>query len=265
MKNSIKIFLTIFILLLLTSCEIEEVISTDQVHIEYAVVQSELQIDKIYEGVRFTKTLPLGIPYDIKIAELKNIIAYVLINSVQIIPLVYDYDGWYRTSYDVYPKAGDTFELFADRDGKFIYAKTIIPSQPQVTNARYNQGSYYLDARVNTNSSEVYAALWIIAGTNPLKARDYFSVSAGFSGENTIVRTTVIPEEYRGINYNDSRFIQVFAFDKSFEKYFNSRAANNDISDPFIQGGGEIQWNVQGDKVIGMFIGIAESLPIKAN
>ena len=71
------------------------------------------------------------------------------------------------------------------------------------------------------------------------------------------VRTSSLPEEYRITVYSDNRYIQVVAFDKSFRNYFYSRTSGSEITDPFIQGGGAIEWNMQGDKVIGMFIGVA--------
>jgi hypothetical protein len=52
--------------------------------------------------------------------------------------------------------------------------------------------------------------------------------------------------------------IQVFALDKSFKDYFRTRNSSQQLNDPFIQGtGGAVEWNVQGDKVIGLFIGVA--------
>ena len=72
------------------------------------------------------------------------------------------------------------------------------------------------------------------------------------------VRTSPVPVEFRSPVYNNRRFIQVYSFDKSFNKYFNSRTSGQSINDPFVQGGGTVEWNVYGDNVIGMFIGVAE-------
>ena len=71
------------------------------------------------------------------------------------------------------------------------------------------------------------------------------------------MRTSPLPEDFRSPAYNDSRFIQVVSFDKSFKNYFHSRTSGQGINDPFVQGGGVVEWNVQGDKVIGMFIGVS--------
>jgi hypothetical protein len=114
---------------------------------------------------------------------------------------------------------------------------------------------------VPSRHNEVYAALWAISSAPFIKAEDYFSVSVPteISPISTInVRTSPLPEEFRSPAYNNRRFIQVFSFDKSFKNYFNSRTSGQGISDPFVQGGGTVEWNVYGDNVIGMFIGVAE-------
>ena len=71
-----------------------------------------------------------------------------------------------------------------------------------------------------------------------------------------------LPEEYRSPQYDGTRLIQVFSFDKSFKSYFDSRTSGNSVDDPFIQGGGTVEWNVQGDNVIGMFVGVAQSVQV---
>jgi hypothetical protein len=257
-----KIVSIVALILLLIACEDEQIVDIDTAHEEFTVVQAELKQNGRFPGVRFTKTLPLGTPYDIEAAELKNIIAYIRINGIQIIPLHYTTDGLYKPLYDVYIENGQVYELFAERDETFIYGKTIIPQKPTITQSNYNQGEYYLEAQVRSFEGEVYSALWIINSSTIEKAPDYFSVSVptNITANSTVnVRSMILPEEYRRSEYKSSRLIQVFAFDKSFKSYFDSRTSGNSVDDPFIQGGGSIEWNVQGDNVIGMFIGVAES------
>lgn len=253
--------------LLLFGCESEELISPEAVHVEYTVVQAEIIPGRLFAGVRFTKTLPLGVPFNIEHAEIKDITAYLLKNRIQVIPLHYTNEGWYKPLYDFYVEEGEIYELIADRNGQYIYGKTVVPFKPDVTGAYYNTGSHCFDADVSSNLNEVYGALWIISGNPPARADDYFSVTSPSSipNEKKVVRTASIPEVYRGQNYSDSRFIQVFSFDVSFRKYFYSRTSGEQVNDPFIQGGSAIEWNVQGDKVIGMFIGVAEGEIIKVN
>jgi len=257
MKKNIYILLILYIVT--TACENEQIVDVDVVHDEFTVVQSELRSNSFFRGVRFTKTLPIGVPYDIKSAELKNITAYLRIDSVQIVPLHYTSDGIYDPLYNFYVSSGTVFELFAEREGTFIYAKTVIPEKPTVISTGYSSGNY-LHASVRTHRDEVYAALWAISGTPFIKADDYYSVSVPteFDPVSMVdVRTSPLPEDFQSPNYNNSRYIQVVSFDKSFKNYFQSRTSGQGINDPFVQGGGTVEWNVQGDKVIGMFIGIS--------
>ncbi len=265
MKSSKIIYLSFFLILI--ACESEEILNPDITFVEYTVVQAEIQSGKIFPAVRITKTLPLGISYDIKLAELKNVTAYLVKNYVQVIPLVYTNDGLYKPKYEFYVDEGDTYEIYAERDGKFIYGKTTIPFEPSVTSVNFNPSDYYFEADVVSKQNEVYGALWIVTGTPPAKADDFFSVSKASTGINQIVsvRSKSLPEEYRNQNYSGQRYIQVVAFDKSFRDYFYSRTSGNEINDPFIQGGGVIEWNMQGENVIGMFIGVAKGDIIQVN
>jgi hypothetical protein len=188
-------------------------------------------------------------------------------NELQVIPLHYTTNGWYKPLYDFYVEEGETYELIAEREGKFIYGKTFVPFKPSVTNVNYNTGSYYFDADVRSKASEVYGALWIVSDNPPARANDYYSVThpPSIINERVVVRTSAIPEKYRSQNYSGSRFIQVFSFDVSFRKYFYSRTSGQQVNDPFIQGGSAVEWNVQGDKAIGMFIGISAGEIIEVN
>jgi len=266
MKTFLNISLTFFILVL-AACESEEILSPEEVFVEYTVVQAEIHPNAIFPAVRITKTLPLGIPYRIEDAELKYVTAYLVKNEVQVIPLLYTSDGLYKPRYELYVQEGETYELYAERDGKFIYGRTTIPYKPEVTAANYNTSDYFLDANILTKLDEVYGALWIISAFPPAKADDFYTVTSPSSSTNMdiAVRTSSIPEEFRAPAYSESRFIQVFSFDKSFRDYFYSRTSGQEITDPYIQGGGKVEWNMQGDKVIGMFIGVTPGDIIKVD
>jgi hypothetical protein len=58
--------------------------------------------------------------------------------------------------------------------------------------------------------------------------------------------------------------MEIYSFDKAYLKYYNSKGNQQIINNTFIQGGGSVVWNVFGDDVIGLFIGVAKS-KIKAN
>ena len=266
MKTFLNISLP-FIILVLAACESAEILSPEDVFVEYTVVQAEIQPNKNFTAVRMTKTLPLGVPYDIKNAELKNVTAYLVKNEVQVIPLLYTMDGLYEPKYELYVQEGDIYELYAERDGKFIYGRTTIPYKPEVIAVNYNTSDYFLEADIRTKFNEIYGALWIVSSYPPAKADDFYSVTLPSTSTNgtVSVRTSSIPEEYRTTAYSESRYIQVFSFDKSFRDYFYSRTSGQEITDPYIQGGGKVEWNVHGDKVIGMFIGVTPGDIIKVD
>lgn len=196
MKYLFRIYLTLFILSF-SACESEEILSPEEVFEEYIVVQAEIQPNKIFPGVRITKTLPLGAPYDIKNAELKNVTAYLVKNEVQVIPLLYTSDGLYKPKYELYVQEGETYELYAEREENFIYGRTTIPYKPEVIEVNYNSGDYYIDANILTKFDEVYGALWIISGYPPANADDFYSVTSPSTLTNSViaVRTSSIPEE----------------------------------------------------------------------
>ena len=262
MKRLLKIYL-VLILITISGCENEELLTPQFDYEEYIVVQAEIQANRYFPAVRFTKTLPLGVPYRLEDAELKNVTAYLKRNGVQIIPLVYTSQGLYKTLDDLFVVEGETYELFAMRDETFIYSITRIPYKPEITNAYYNSSSYSLNANVNAKEGEVYAALWIVTTTPSIEADDYYAVFSAAPGSNIVVAASPLPQQYRGGNYSGLRYIQVNSFDQSFKDYFNSRTSGNEINDPFVQGGGEITWNVQGEKTIGLFIGVSRGIPLQ--
>jgi hypothetical protein len=177
--------------------------------------------------------------------------------------LIYTSEGLYKPLDDFFVVEGETYELFAMRGETFIYSITRIPYKPEITNAYYNSSTYSSNANVNAKEGEVYAALWIVTTTPAVKADDYYAVFSTAPGSNIIVSTSSLPQQYRSGNYSGLRYIQVNSFDQSFEAYFNSRTSGSEITDPFVQGGGEIVWNVQGEKTIGLFIGVSRGIPLQ--
>ncbi len=259
MKLFIKI-LFVLTLVVISGCENEEILTPQVEYEEYIVVQAEIQANKYFPAVRFTKTLPLGVPYKIENAELKNVTAYLKRNGIQIIPLVYTSQGLYKPLDDLFVVEGETYELFAMRDETFIYSITRIPYKPEITNTYYSSSDHSLNAQVNSKEGEVYAALWAVTALPPASANDYYAVTSAVPGAAVTVSTSALPETFRGNNYSNMRYIQVNSFDQSFKEYFNSRTSGSEINDPYVQGGGKITWNVKGEKVIGMFIGVTRGI-----
>lgn len=248
--------------MIFTSCENEELLSVDSAYKELLVVQSEIIPGSIFPGVRLTKTLPLGIPYDINLSEIKDATIYIRIDSIKIIPLHYTAEGLYKPLYDLPVSSGEYYELFGERGDQTFYAKTKIPYQPNLENVFFDISGFYAGAVVNSYSNECYAALWKVDAGTLISADDFFQVSTSNGqvlGGTVSVRTASYPLEYQTNIYNGKRYIQVFSFDESFEKYFTTKSGNQVINNPYVQGTGSTDWNVEGRDVVGMFIGYARS------
>ena len=232
------------------------------------MVQSEIVPNEYFPGVRLTKTLPLGIPYDIDIAEITDATMYLKINDVKVVPLHYKMDGIYTTQHELYINPGDYYELFGESGNQTFYARTKIPFPPNIGNVFYNPDEHYSGAVVHNLQDECYAALWSIYDDTFRSSDDFFNVTIPeevYIGSTISVRSAVYPEEYHSSIYNGKRYIQIYSFDTSFAKYFITKSGNQIISNPYVQGTGSTDWNIEGENVIGMFIGVAKSNMVFVN
>jgi hypothetical protein len=245
-------------------CEDSEIVDVDVEYKEYVVVRGELFADSAFAGVTFTKTLPLDITYDIKKAELKDVFVYLKVGGVQVIPLHYTEDGVYKSLYNFKVRPNTGYEIFAKVGVKSIYAKTFVPQVPRINNSVFHDNKY-VDVYIASRPSECYGSVFYVGfSQNNYAARssDFHSiVEAPNSDFNDIVlsRTQEIPEQFRTEFYRSVTNAQVYAFDKAYSDYFKTRGNSQPITNSFIQGGDPIAWNVQGENVIGLFIGINKS------
>jgi hypothetical protein len=247
------------------SCEKTQIVESDVSYQTYVVVNCELNSESLFTGVTFTKTLPVGITYALKAAELKDVTAYIRINGVHIIPLHYTINGLYMPLYELLIHAGNTYELFAEWEGTVIYSSTMVPFAPEINDVSYNAGGNYLQANIKARSDETYGAIWVI-GNGFAKASVFPDLSTPAQGAAAInVITSGLPIQYLGSNYNGMRNIQVFSYDKQYTAYFNSAKINVPLSNAFLQNGGTAGWNVLGNNVIGMFIGVGKGITKNVN
>jgi len=263
-----KFYLKIFSILFLFTGGCEEIndIEFEIGHQEFIVVQAELKNGYLFGGVSITRTLPLGEVFDIKKAEIKNADAYLVINGLQVVPLHYTEEGIYKPLNDLLIRAKNTYELFARIENKEIYGKTKVPVRPEPTDIIFQNN--YISANILPKTDEVYGAVWIIqasAATIISKAEDFYSITEPVSETSTelIVRTQNISEEYSNDIYRELTYVKVYSFDKPYFEFFKSRNNNRSVDNTFTQGGGAVAWNVYGENVIGLFIGISEGATIK--
>ena len=264
MKNFVKISFTALIFLsALTGCEKTDTLEPDSIYKEKTVVFASLKKDSLFSGVTFTRTLPLNEAFDIRKAELKNVDAYIKINSIQVIPLLYVKDGLYKPHDLITIHSGSTYELFASYGEKTIYAKTKIPGAPVVSSATLVNNSY-IEAKIVPKENESYGAAWFILGATQFTfqglAADFFEVydsPAERLPSSVTIRTVDFPEAYRTSSAASGAYLKVFSFDKGFYDYFRTRGNNLQVNNSFTQGGSQIIWNVYGNDVIGLFMGSA--------
>jgi hypothetical protein len=263
MRNLIVILSTIFILFEF-GCEQVDVISPQTSYKEYTVVRAELKADKSFGGVTFTKTLPLDEAYDIKKAELKNVSAFIIINGIQVVPLHYTQDGIYNSLYEFKIQHGYTYELYAKVGDKSIYSKTEVPFMPVILSAEYKSDNH-IEVRAKGHANEIFGASWVIMSpytNNILEMSPDFQELVDSPKDSFLtvqLGTMDVPDKYRDNVYENSTYVQVFSFDPQYLGYFESRNNNQPINNAFTQGGGQIVWNVQGNNVIGLFIGYTVS------
>lgn len=258
MKNRIIITSLIIAAALFTACEQTTTVDVEIPTNVYTVVESELVADSLFTGVRFTKTLPLEVDYDIELAELKNVTAYLKVDGTQVIPLHYDMEGIYKPLYEYVIEPGRTYELIAEYEDKLIYAKTTVPEEPDVVRATYHD-EFYLTAEVKTKQHEVYGAAWVISGKI---SSEFHSITEAVNKtvpELVTARTIPITADLRSAAFRAGTRLIVYAFDEQFYDYFRSKDNHQFIEDGISQGGGLVTWNAFGENVIGVFIGIAES------
>lgn len=270
MKKFIHISLYLF-LLVTFGCENVDIITPDLNYNEKIVVRAELKAYSVFSGVTFTKTLPLDEVYDIKNAELKNVTAYLRINESRILTLKYTNDGIYLPLDDLKIHPGETYELFADIDGSSIYSKTKIPLDPTIISAKLKDDRV-INVTIKPRSGEVYGAAWEVynSSTGNLldEATDFKNIVKPNGSEASAqmdIITKDIPDQYTSGGYSDLMYANVFAFDEQYLKFFNTKNNNQQTENVFAQGGDQISWNVEGENVIGLFIGMTNVSHVKVN
>ena len=162
------------------------------------------------------------------------------------------------------------YELFAIVGDKSIYASTYVPEVPRIDNSAFHDNEY-VDVYIASRPNECYGSviLFLLHQNNYVsRSSDFHSIVEAPNSEfNDIVlsRTQEIPEQFRTEFYRSVTYAQVYSFDKAYSDYFKTRGNSQPITNSFIQGGDPIAWNVKGEKVIGLFIGINKSAVVQVS
>lgn len=258
-----KILIILTLTLIVFGCENVSDVEQEIPFKEDFVIRGVLQSGKIFDGVSFTRTLPLQIEYKIELAELKNVIAYIKVDGVKVIPLNYVAGGIYKPKSSLIPEAGKTYELFASWNGKNIYAKTGVPEIPELREVKFSSignDENFMTAKVTLRPGEVYGSSVALYdnGVTEWESDNIHSLVGNASGGLELIRTPKIPKDYYNTpSYRSILTMHVYAFDQQYFDYFKTQNANEPIKNAFSQGGGSVIWNVRGEG-IGMFIGMSD-------
>lgn len=264
MKNCETIILMILFSLFLLSCENISDIDQRLEHEELFVVSSQISGGDINPEVSFTKSLPLNTEFDISKAELKDITAYIKVDDGRIFPLEYIKDGIYKPKSELEIISSKRYELFALANETRIYGTTVAPSVPELIEAKLTR--HHISCEIMPEKDVVYSCIYVLYNSNYIgesqiffRERDFFSVEGPFdeNAGSILIRTGTIPQEYQERSSDYQLGVEIYAWDKSYKKYFETKGNNKAIDDVFSQGGGAINWNVSGENVIGMFIGFS--------
>ncbi len=246
------------IILFISGCEKVDVVEIDLPYHEKIVVQGFLVENQTFNGVTFTKTLPIDEVYSISKAELKDVTAY-LKQGVRVIPLKYQSNGLYQPLNSFIPQKESVYELYAKWMDKNVYAKTFIPANPKIKKAYYvtNGSGTFIQAEIQNQVGAIFGAKYVImeGSTVLYESEDIFSVNEPVNDPLKVitVRTPIIPKELVN-TFRNKISIKVYAFDKQFQNYFKTKKYSFPIKDSFVQSGGDVEWNIIGDG-IGLFIG----------
>jgi hypothetical protein len=260
----------LIIITALTSCEKISDAILPAANEDLIVVEGWLNADKDFKGLRITLPVSLNQNYNTASATITDIDAYIKVNRTHIYPLHLFPDGYYRPLYGLRIKADSLYELFGNWKGSQFYAKTIIPNKPQISGVTYIQNksnnTSHIEAKISADTNRVYGAKWVILHTDTSSQfNNIVEYQIGALDNFVIAKTPDLPSKYLSTNYNLSTYVIVSEFDPQYIDYFSTKQ-NNQISDnPFTQANGSVNWNVKGEKAIGLFIGVNESLPMNVS
>lgn len=244
------------LLMIIIGCQETKIVEVELPYSEYTVVYGNMQADTAFDDVWISRTLPLNQPFNIDDASIPDAIAYFVLNGIDVIPLRFSGKGKYKPFNSIYPEAGQNYELFIEVGGRRLYSDTKVPEPP--TAGRVQLVDNYVSIDVQSRNNESYGAIWFY--NNSAQADEIHSlIESPGAGSVVRVRTKSIPEDILNSNSIDNLQVYLYAFDKDFAMYFNSKSKNTSIDNALTRGGSPIFTNIAGDNVIGAFTASARS------
>jgi hypothetical protein len=260
----------LIIITVLTSCEKISDAVLPAANEDLIVVEGWLNADKDFKGLRITHPVSLNQNYNATSATVTDIDAYIRVNGIHIYPLHLFPDGYYRPLYGLIVRTDSLYELLGNWNGSQFYARTIIPKKPQISGVTYIQdnsnNTSHIEVKISADTNKVYGAKWVILYTDTSSQfNNIVEYQTGVTDNTVIAKTTDLPAKYLSTNYNLSTYVIVSEFDPQYIDYFNTKQNNQISGNPFTQANGSVNWNVKGEKAIGLFIGVNTSPPFNVS
>ncbi|MCB0730573.1 MAG: DUF4249 family protein [Ignavibacteriae bacterium] len=259
MKTICINILFIISMLLVISCTevgvIEENIPFDKKY----VVNGRLKAQSENIEISFSKSFALDENYTKSETAIENLTTYLWSENQGIFPLIHVGDGIYSQKDEIEIRPGQTYELHARIGDDRVYASTYIPVEPDIQEIQITEN--FIICKIIPNPNTVYGCKFslvsIYNSSESLIENIFYEISDAVENiaDLVIIRTSELPEEYFENSKNYKINLEVYAFDEDYKDYFDTRLNNKPVENIFSEGGGSVFWNVQGDNVIGMFIG----------
>ncbi len=209
--------------------------------------------------ISFSKSFSIDENLSREDTALKNLVTYLWSETQGIYPLVYDNQNNYIPIDQLNVMMDTEYELHANIGSERIFARTTVPLKAEVQAVEFIED--YMTCKILPEKNSVYGCKYTIIplndNLNKIIENTFFEISEKVENDMEVIqiRTMALPIEYLEKVDNYILNLEVYSFDSDYREYYYSRKNNKPIENIFSEGGGSVFWNVQGENVIGMFIG----------
>lgn len=249
----------IILILVLIGCTEIGVIEEDIPFEEKIVVYGRLKGGTNEITISFSKSFPIDESLRREDTAIKDLVSYLWSESQGIYPLVYDSQNNYIPIENLIVNMETEYELHANIGSERIFARTIVPSEADVQEIEFIED--YITCKILPKANSVYGCKYNIIplnyNFNKLVENTFFEISEKVENTSDVIqiRSSALPFEFLENVDGYILNLEVYSFDTDYHEYYYSRKNNKPIENIFSEGGGSVFWNVQGENVIGMFIG----------
>ncbi|KXK56554.1 MAG: hypothetical protein UZ07_CHB004001391 [Chlorobi bacterium OLB7] len=251
--------------LAISGCEVG-VAPDDVPYVERMVVYGVITAGEPADSIRFTRTLPLNVPYDPAAAELTDVVATIEAGGNSY-PLRHIGHGFYNAE-GLTVAAGQRYTLRATWKGLAVHASTTTPIPPVVDSLTMVKGEVFehdfstfaIWAYVRPVQGSAYSITYNLRDTvNDIHYTSHYDyVNDVWHWRDTTASGYLIAKTYDNFLSpgNDNVFkgsVTAVAWDEPYYDYYRTYYYGND-DDLFGSSQRTINWNIEGDG-IGLFIG----------